>query len=219
MIGNAQQLQEVTIVDYSVGNTRPHDPFSVALSLHVTMSYAQVYVPVMEFIWSPCSLLSSLCVYLLRSTTIWLTGPLCFFHPCRQRTPPISTERFGSEAILSSAARRCRSGRKQSNQARVMVSSGLPHRCCFIRPILPRKTRRPSSSFAETFAASMETVKIPTDELLEAMLKKLGLPCPRYDNKHAGGGCFEVTLTYYPPWHYLQSLIPPHSLSLYCLLL
>ncbi|XP_051180738.1 uncharacterized protein [Lolium perenne] len=146
-----------------------------------------------------------------RSTTIWLTGPLCFFHPCRQRTPPISTERFGSEAILSSAARRCRSGRKQSNQARVMVSSGLPHRCCFIRPILPRKTRRPSSSFAETFAASMETVKIPTDELLEAMLKKLGLPCPRYDNKHAGGGCFEVTLTYYPPWHYLQSLIPPHS--------
>ncbi|XP_071677131.1 uncharacterized protein [Lolium perenne] len=135
MIGNAQQLQEVTIVDYSVGNTRPHDPFSVALSLHVTMSYAQS---------------SS-----ARSTTIWLTGPLCFFHPCRQRTPPISTERFGSEAILSSAARRCRSGRKQSNQARVMVSSGLPHRCCFIRPILPRKTRRPSSSFAETFAGQI----------------------------------------------------------------
>jgi hypothetical protein len=31
-----------TTADYSVGNTRPHDPFSVALSLHVTMSYAQV---------------------------------------------------------------------------------------------------------------------------------------------------------------------------------
>jgi hypothetical protein len=30
---------------------------------------------------------------------------------------------------LSSAARRCRSGRKQSNQARAMVSSVLPHRC------------------------------------------------------------------------------------------
>jgi hypothetical protein len=33
-----------------------------------------------------------------------------------------------SEAILSSAARRCRSGRKQSNQARAMVSSVPPHR-------------------------------------------------------------------------------------------
>jgi hypothetical protein len=29
---------------------------------------------------------------------------------------------------LSSASRRCRSGRKQSNQVRAMVSSVLPHR-------------------------------------------------------------------------------------------
>jgi hypothetical protein len=37
----------------------------------------------------------------------------------------------------------------------------------------------------------METVEISTDVLPEAMLEKLGLPCPKYDKKHAGGGCFE----------------------------
>jgi hypothetical protein len=55
----------------------------------------------------------------------------------------------------------------------------------------------------------METVEISTDVLPEAMLEKLGLPCPKYDKKHAGGGCFEdsdlpflptFVLTYYEFW-------------------
>ncbi|KAK1632188.1 hypothetical protein QYE76_006503 [Lolium multiflorum] len=181
----ALELLHWMLKDYSVGNTRPHGPFSVALSFHVTMSYAQrepsgmchtIYIFV-------CLVISGMVPY----TLLGEDAPLAEAFAAK-RLRFVTVLSIGVVADLTTTLlvgmyvqRLFWAVLPEDADQEGSRATRRERWCCFIRSILPRKTRRPSSSFAEAFAASMETVKIPTDDLLEAMLKKLGLPCPKLD--------------------------------------
>lgn len=58
----------------------------------------------------------------------------------------------------------------------------------------------------------MEYVEIPATVTLEAMMKELYLPCPRYKTKTIAYGNYETEVQFYPSLHSLQTSPGPHLL-------
>jgi len=56
-----------------------------------------------------------------------------------------------------------------------------------------------------------KTIKIPTDVVLDSILKKLERPCPEYKNKDIGGSFFQTEVLFYLSAHFLKISLPPHS--------